>query len=230
MPNQSNETQGMLPEGGVSRTLVAVCETQPVTAQGIRTLIETVTNLQFSTQCTSLSEATTWAESFQSCSYKGLLLLDKAFGHQATFDWLLNWKRSRAFQPELGIVIWGTSVTEIESLRLLEAGVHGIIRKTADTESVLACLNAVANGQVWIEDFVVRQTGESRVPSDLTSRESEVLALVELGLKNNQIANELGIRPGTVKIHLKHIFEKTGVRGRYRLALSSPSRGRIATA
>src|SRR5450759_4765593 len=34
------------------------------------------------------------------------------------------------------------------------------------------------------------------------------------------IAARLGIRPGTVKIHLKHIFEKTGIRGRYGLALS----------
>ena len=48
----------------------------------------------------------------------------------------------------------------------------------------------------------------------------KVLELVEQGMKNKEIARELGIRPGTVKIHLKHIFEKTGVRGRYGLALS----------
>jgi DNA-binding NarL/FixJ family response regulator len=54
----------------------------------------------------------------------------------------------------------------------------------------------------------------------LTTREQQVLELVEQGLRNKEIASELGIQPGTVKIHLKHIFEKTGVRGRYGLALS----------
>jgi two-component system nitrate/nitrite response regulator NarL len=44
--------------------------------------------------------------------------------------------------------------------------------------------------------------------------------LVERGMKNKEIGGELGIQTGTVKIHLKHIFEKTGIRGRYGLALS----------
>ena len=56
--------------------------------------------------------------------------------------------------------------------------------------------------------------------SNLTARELQVVELVEQGLKNRDIAQNLGIRPGTVKIHLKHIFEKTGIRGRYGLALS----------
>jgi two-component system nitrate/nitrite response regulator NarL len=56
--------------------------------------------------------------------------------------------------------------------------------------------------------------------SDLTAREVQVLELVEQGFKNKEIAVELGIRPGTVKIHLKHIFEKTGVKGRYGLAIT----------
>jgi DNA-binding NarL/FixJ family response regulator len=43
--------------------------------------------------------------------------------------------------------------------------------------------------------------------------------LVERGMTNRDIARELGIRSGTVKIHMKHIFEKTGVHGRHSLAL-----------
>ena len=73
-----------------------------------------------------------------------------------------------------------------------------------------------------MEDCVFRDSARSdRYPrSELTSREQQVLELVEQGFKNKEIATELGIQPGTVKIHLKHIFEKTGVRGRYGLALS----------
>jgi two-component system nitrate/nitrite response regulator NarL len=59
---------------------------------------------------------------------------------------------------------------------------------------------------------------ESGPRSELTEREQQVLAFVEQGCKSKEIALNLGIRPGTVKIHLKHIFEKTGARGRSGLA------------
>jgi DNA-binding NarL/FixJ family response regulator len=70
--------------------------------------------------------------------------------------------------------------------------------------------------------------GERYPRSELTTREQQVLELVEQGLKNKEIALDLGIRPGTVKIHLKHIFEKTGVRGRYGLALNGLKQKGIA--
>ena len=72
-----------------------------------------------------------------------------------------------------------------------------------------------------MEDTVFRDAirPERYLRSELTAREQQVLELVEQGFKNKEIARELGIRPGTVKIHLKHIFEKTGIRGRYGLAI-----------
>jgi DNA-binding NarL/FixJ family response regulator len=69
-----------------------------------------------------------------------------------------------------------------------------------------------------------------RARSNLTQREQEVLDLVEQGMKNKDIALQLGIQPGTVKIHLKHIFEKTGIHGRYGLALNGLKEKGLLTA
>ncbi|MGD1098065.1 MAG: response regulator transcription factor [Bryobacteraceae bacterium] len=153
-----------------------------------------------------------------------VLMVDKAFGIQAILEWL---PAAKAAAPageisRVGVVVWGVSVTEAEALRFLEAGARGILRRTAGIGAVVACLRAVAGGRSWMEDCVFRDSIRSdRYPrSELTAREQQVLELVEQGFKNKEIAQELGIRPGTVKIHLKHIFEKTGVRGRYGLALN----------
>ena len=148
-----------------------------------------------------------------------LLVMDKALGMPAILEHV---SRLRDRHPALAVIVWGVSMTDAEALRLLQAGARGILRKTTDLRSVLACFRSVAAGSNWMEDGVFRDSARNgRYPrSELTPREQQVMELIEHGLKNKEIARELGIRPGTVKIHLKHIFEKTGVRGRYGLALT----------
>jgi two-component system, NarL family, nitrate/nitrite response regulator NarL len=148
-----------------------------------------------------------------------LVLLDKSFGIQTLLKWIGD---LREVLSETALVVWGSSISEPEALRLLQGGVRGIIRKSAPPELLLRCLETVMNGSNWMEDSLFREHQRvDRYPQfELTPREQQVLELVEQGLKNKEIAHELAIRPGTVKIHLKHIFEKTGVRGRYGLALS----------
>ena len=112
-------------------------------------------------------------------------------------------------------------MNEAEALRMLQAGAQGVVRKTSDTGTLLRCIRAVANGNTWMEEALLRESGRGGgLRSNLTTRELQVADLVEQGLKNRDIAVRLGIQPGTVKIHLRHIFEKTGIRGRYGLALS----------
>ncbi len=48
----------------------------------------------------------------------------------------------------------------------------------------------------------------------LTPREYEVVERLCRGMKNKQIAVELSITVDTVKVHVMHIFQKAGVRGR----------------
>jgi two-component system, NarL family, nitrate/nitrite response regulator NarL len=119
-------------------------------------------------------------------------------------------------------VIWGIGINESEALRLLQAGARGVLRRTSEPELLVTCLRSVASGNTWLEDGIFGDTEKLNNPrrSQLTPREHEVAEQVEKGLRNRDIARNLGIQTGTVKIHLKHIFEKTGVRGRYGLALN----------
>ena len=199
---------------------VSVCDTQPVTAEGIRTLLGDNPNLRFAQSTDSLARA----KDILRESTPSVLMLDKAFGIQIVLEWLADIRVSGPVDltANTAIVIWGASITEAEALRFLQAGARGILRKTAGIGVVLACLKTVAAGRSWMEESVFGESGRGeRYPrSELTAREQQVLELVEQGFKNKEIALDLGIRPGTVKIHLKHIFEKTGVRGRYGLALN----------
>jgi DNA-binding NarL/FixJ family response regulator len=113
-------------------------------------------------------------------------------------------------------------INESEALRFLQAGARGVLRRTSEPETLVTCLRSVTGGNTWLEDGIFGDSDKLSHPrrSQLTPREMEIAELVEKGLRNRDIANNLGIRTGTVKIHLKHIFEKTGVRGRYGLALN----------
>ncbi len=198
-----------------SKKTVVVCDTQPITAEGLRTLLTTAGDLEFLASLNTLEAAT----QLVTARPPDVVIVDKGFGMRIVLDWIHDLKLAEA--PP-AVTVWGVSMTEAEALRLLQAGAKGIVRKTADVESILSCLRTVASGRSWMEDCVFRDSArQERYPrSELTPREHQVLEMVEQGFKNKEIALELGIRPGTVKIHLKHIFEKTGVRGRYGLAIS----------
>jgi DNA-binding NarL/FixJ family response regulator len=212
--------------GNKFKKIVAVCDTQPITTEGLKAMLRDCPEFRF-LQAVHLPAA---AMEMILHQQPDVLVLDKGFGVQAVLDWLAHLK-SIPLAP--AIIIWGVSMTEAEALRFLQAGARGIVRKTADLQTLLACLRTVAAGKSWMENSMFRESMRpERYPrSELTPREQQVMALVEQGFKNRQIAVELGIRPGTVKIHLKHIFEKTGVHGRYGLALTGlQDRGLVSLA
>lgn len=201
---------------GVPSGVVGICDSQPVMAEGVRAILQ-----QAGLDCRWATSSIPAAMQMLRRQALDVLLLDKALGFQELVGCI---DEAHTFHPNLAPIVWGISIGEQESLRLLQSGVRGILRKTADTQTLLQCIQTILSGGSWMDEQPAEPWGRTLPPfqshSDLTSRERQVLELVEQGLKNREIANELGIRPGTVKIHLRHIFEKTGVRGRYGLALS----------
>jgi DNA-binding NarL/FixJ family response regulator len=203
-----------------NKKIVSICETQPLTVHGLEHMLNSTEDLAFGSAHASPAE---WMLS-AGAEKTDVLIIDKGLGAKTVLDALSQLPAehapNRATVP--AVVVWGMSITEAEALRFLQSGAKGIIRKSADINTVLACLRAVSQGRSWMQDSVFREASavDAQLRTDLTPREHQVMELVEQGFKNREIAQELGIRPGTVKIHLKHIFEKTGVRGRHGLALN----------
>jgi two-component system, NarL family, nitrate/nitrite response regulator NarL len=194
---------------------VAVCDTEPIAVEGLRRLLESGAGPHLIAAENSLADG---MDAVRELS-PGLLVVDKAFGIEAVIDWLARLRE----QPEpITAIVWGVSISYAEAVRLLHFGARGVIRKTASLDALLACIAKVSAGGTWMEDDMLLAPERPAQPghSSLTTREVQVMDLVERGLKNKDIGIALGISTGTVKIHLKHIFEKTGIRGRYGLALS----------
>jgi DNA-binding NarL/FixJ family response regulator len=107
----------------------------------------------------------------------------------------------------------------------LDAGAVGYVLKDSEPASLLEAIRAVARGLSPLDPRVARmvldgrRTAPTAVPSELTDREQEVLALVGRGQANKQIARALGIRESTVKAHLTSVFQRIGVRDRTSAAL-----------
>jgi DNA-binding NarL/FixJ family response regulator len=194
---------------------VLVCDTQPVAVEGVRGLLSRCDDLKFAGTVSSLEAAFELARGLNPAA----IVVDKSFGTAAITDWLHRFGASGA---KAAPVIWGLGINEAEALRFLQAGARGVLRRTSEPETLVTCLRAVTTGNTWLEDGIFGDTERTPHPrrSQLTPREVEIADLVEKGLRNRDIARNLGIQTGTVKIHLKHIFEKTGVRGRYGLALN----------
>lgn len=192
-----------------------MCDTEPIAIEGLRSLLESVGGLRVVAAETSLVEGMDAVRELK----PSLVMLDKAFGIHAVMDLL---RTLRELHADTSAIVWSASVSEAEALRFLQAGASGVVRKTAPLSTLLTCIHAVASGSTWMEEEMLHESDRPvrSGHSPLTSRELQVMELVERGLKNKDIGMALGIRTGTVKIHLKHIFEKTGIRGRYGLALS----------
>jgi two-component system nitrate/nitrite response regulator NarL len=209
----SQERTILISHSGTTKSVV-VCDTQPLAIEGLRAVLSATPGIRFAGAMTTLAGTIDLVRG----TNPAVVILDRAFGAASV---ILALDRLRGSKTTASIV-WGVAITNSEALRFMQSGARGVLRKTSDTNQVIDCIRTVANGDTWMEDMVLLDP-ERVVPStrsNLTAREHQVAELVEKGLKNKDIAGNLGIRTGTVKIHLKHIFEKTGCRGRYGLALT----------
>lgn len=138
-------------------------------------------------------------------------------------------RQMRAGGDRRPVVILTAAIDDYRLGEALALKVDGIVMKNNDPAFLLDCLEAVRAGRRWLDPDLELRAAElgSRPPRiALSPRERKVVALVAQGLRNREVAAELGVTEGTVKVYLHSIFDKLGVASRTELALRAAEEGR----
>ncbi|HET9427064.1 MAG TPA: response regulator transcription factor [Allosphingosinicella sp.] len=134
----------------------------------------------------------------------------------------------RARGDQRPIVILTADLDDQSLMEAIQLGVNGIIMKEGAENLIVTCLDHVARGERWIErsvlqralDITLRDGAEPRgALGALAPRERAISRLVGAGLRNREIADELGLSEGTVKVCLHRIYEKLEISNRTELAM-----------
>jgi two-component system nitrate/nitrite response regulator NarL len=151
-----------------------------------------------------------------------VLLLDVQMPGGTGLDVL---RKLRAGKSKLRIVLLTAAIDDSDLLEARSLKVHGMVLKNSDPAFLIDCLDSVKLGRTWIdpdlEERIRRLATASRygLHLPLAPRERQLIGFVRKGLRNREIAEQLGVTEGTVKVYLHAVFEKLGVNNRTELAI-----------
>lgn len=147
---------------------------------------------------------------------------------------------TRRVLPEASVVITDLAPENEDIADFVKAGVEGFVLRAATSEEYVDTVRSVSDGEhvlpdeltsplfvqiasegIEIEDEKGGPPLRAKILLDLTVREKEVVALMRQGMANKEIAARLLISLHTVKSHVKNAMEKTGLRTRLLLAVST---------
>lgn len=149
-----------------------------------------------------------------------MLLLDLQMPDGNGLDVL---RRLKAAKSPVRVIMLTAGINDSALLEAKSLKVHGIVLKNSDPAFLLECLESVRDGRSWFDPELAKRarqlaTGSTRrIP--LAPRERQLIGFVRKGLRNKEIAEQLGVTEGTVKVYLHAIFEKLSVGNRTELAI-----------
>jgi two-component system nitrate/nitrite response regulator NarP len=200
-------------------TKVLVADDDPLTASGIEVLLG-------DTHFDIVASARSGKEVLEKLpgARPDLLVLDIRMPERSGLDVLRTLRGRGDNRP---VVLLTGNLNDRDAREAMDLGVNGLVIKATAPRDLLVCLETVAQGRRWFDQEVMQRAMDfaqsperARDPLEqLSQRERGIVSLVRRGLRNKEIAEELGLTEGTVKVHLHKIFEKLGLSSRTELIL-----------
>ncbi|EFL21513.1 regulatory protein, LuxR:Response regulator receiver [Streptomyces himastatinicus ATCC 53653] len=139
---------------------------------------------------------------------------------------------------EVKVVMLTTFELDEYVFEAIRGGASGFLVKDTEPEELLRAVRAVVDGDALLSPGVTRRliaefAARSKEPApasvlaELTEREREVMALVGIGLSNEEIARRLVVSPLTAKTHVSRTMVKLGARDRAQLVVLAYESGLV---
>ena len=119
-------------------------------------------------------------------------------------------RQIHAEQPNVKIMILTTFGTSADVARAVQAGAVAALMKDTPNDELLDAIRAIAAGERVFSPEIRKAIAKDPDPPVLTERQKEILKFVTGGLRNSDVARQLGISTDAVKQHLSAICNKLG--------------------
>jgi two-component system nitrate/nitrite response regulator NarL len=201
------------------RARILLVDDHPMMRKGVVQLLEFEEDLEVVGEAGSGEEALRMAAELE----PDMILLDLNMKGMTGLDTL---RAMRENGEDARIVVFTVSDDRNDVINVLRAGADGYLLKDMEPERLLEHIRQAATGQLTISPQLTQVLAQALRGDDrpkgieeLTDRERQILRQLAHGYSNKMIARKLDITEGTVKVHVKRVLHKLGMRSRVEAAV-----------
>jgi DNA-binding NarL/FixJ family response regulator len=210
-------------EAGADNAIrIIVADSEPIFRVGVRKIVAIEDDIRILAQVESAQAALTAVSRFNAD-----LILYECGMSESPSEMVTN---MLTISPNLKIVLVMIEATEEDTVELIRCGARGIVTRSIAPDLLIRCVRKVHAGETWLDNQGVNwvieayraQAAQLTSPRNrvrLSTKELQIIAGVTQGLRNKDIAQEVGTTEQVVKNYLRKVYDKLGVSDRLELAL-----------
>jgi DNA-binding NarL/FixJ family response regulator len=132
--------------------------------------------------------------------------------------------------PDAKLIVQVVETDEANTVELYRRGVRGVVSRSIAPDLLIKCVRKIAAGETWIDNQSINWVIEAyrsqaatltnpRVQPKLSPKELAIIGCITRGMRNKEIAYQIGTSEQVIKNYLRKVYDKLGVSDRLELAL-----------
>jgi DNA-binding NarL/FixJ family response regulator len=132
--------------------------------------------------------------------------------------------------PEAKLIVQVSEADEANTVELYRRGVRGVVPRSISPDLLVKCVRKIAEGETWIDNQSISWVIEAyrsqatsltdpKVQPKLSKKELAIISCITRGMRNKEIAYQIGTTEQVIKNYLRKVYDKLGVSDRLELAL-----------